>query len=166
MPSRGPPARFTLLPANRCEIIDTWTVGGLRGTGSHDVALHDVFVPAVFGSGFFDPHVLPEARYRLAAMSRVISGLGAMALGIAHTAVETLKEIAGSKAPMRTTQMLRDTPDAQVRVSEAAALVRAAGCSCSTVSISFGQCCWLPARRPWRRGRLCVWRHRTLLPAR
>jgi len=78
MASGGPEIRFMLLPASECEIIDTWTVGGLRGTGSHDVAVHDVFVPAAFGSGFFDPHVLPEPRYRIPAFSRVIPGLGAM----------------------------------------------------------------------------------------
>ncbi len=125
-PSGGPEIRFMLLPASQCEIIDTWTVGGLRGTGSHDVAVHDVFVPLAFAAGFFDSHVLPETRYRIPAFSRVIPGLGAMALGIASTAVETLKEIAGAKTPVRTTQMLRDTPDAQVRVSQAEALVRSA----------------------------------------
>jgi len=56
--------RFMLLPAAECEIIDTWMVGGLRGTGSHDVAAHDLFVPSTYGSGFFDPYVLPEPRYR------------------------------------------------------------------------------------------------------
>jgi alkylation response protein AidB-like acyl-CoA dehydrogenase len=126
MASGGPEIRFMLLPASKCEIIDTWTVGGLRGTGSHDVAVHEVFVPAAFGSGFFDPQILPEPRYRMPAFSRVIPGLGAMALGIARTAIETLKEIAGAKTPARTTQMLRDTPDAQARVSEAEALVCAA----------------------------------------
>ena len=124
--SGGPEIRFMLLRASECEIIDTWTVGGLRGTGSHDVAVHEVFVPAAFGSGFFDPQILPEPRYRMPAFSRVIPGLGAMALGIARTAIETLKEIAGAKTPARTTQMLRDTPDAQARVSEAEALVCAA----------------------------------------
>jgi transposase len=117
---------FMLLPASQCEIIDTWTVGGLRGTGSHDVAVRDVFVPIAFASGFFDTYVLPEPRYRIPAFSRVIPGLGAMALGIASTAIETLREIAGAKIPVRTTQMLRDTPDAQVRVSQAEALVRSA----------------------------------------
>jgi alkylation response protein AidB-like acyl-CoA dehydrogenase len=125
-PSGGPEIRFMLLPADQCEIIDTWIVGGLRGTGSHDVAVTDAFVPAAFGSGFFDPYVLPEPRYRIPAFCRVIPGLGAMALGVARTAIETLKEIAGSKTPARTTQMLRDTPDAQVRVSQAEALVRSA----------------------------------------
>jgi indole-3-acetate monooxygenase len=125
-PSGAPEIRFMLLPASQCEIIDTWTVGGLRGTGSHDVDVHDVFVPIAFASGFFDDYVLPGPRYRIPAFCRVIPGLGAMALGIARTAIETLKEIAGAKTPVRTTQMLRDTPDAQVRVSQAEALVRSA----------------------------------------
>jgi len=125
-PSGAPEFRFMLLPAAECEIIDTWTVGGLRGTGSHDVAVHEVFVPSAYGSGFFDPYVLSEPRYRIPAFSRVIPGLGAMALGIARTAIDTLSEIAGAKTPVRTTTMLRDTADAQVRVSQAEALVRSA----------------------------------------
>ena len=40
-----------------------------------------------------------------------------MALGTPWTAIDTLKEIAGAKTPVRTTQMLREMPDAQVRVS-------------------------------------------------
>ena len=124
--SGGSEIRFMLVPANQCEIVDTWTVGGLRGTGSHDVAVHDVFVPSAFSSGYFDPYVLPEPRYRLPAWGRVIPGLGAMALGVASTAIDTFKEIAGAKTPIRTTQMLRDTPDAQIRVSQAEALVRSA----------------------------------------
>jgi len=40
-----------------------------------------------------------------------------MALGIPWTAIDTLKEIAGAKTPVRTTQMLPEMPDAQVRVS-------------------------------------------------
>jgi indole-3-acetate monooxygenase len=126
MQSGAPDIRFMLLPATQCDIIDTWTVGGLRGTGSHDVAVHDVFVPDAYSSGFFDPNVLPEPRYRIPAFSRVIPGLGAMALGIARSAIETLSEIAGAKTPARTTQMLRDTADAQTRVSQAESLVRSA----------------------------------------
>ena len=130
-PARAPETRFMLLPSQACEIIDTWNVGGLRGTGSHDVVVHDVvvhdvFVPNSYGSGFTDPYVLPEPRYRIPPFSRVIPGLGAMALGIARTAIETFYEIAGVKTPQRTTQMLRDNHGAQVRVSQAESLVRSA----------------------------------------
>jgi hypothetical protein len=58
----APENRFMLLPFEACKIIDTWNVGGLRGTGSHDVAVSDVFVPISYGSGFTDPYVLPEPR--------------------------------------------------------------------------------------------------------
>jgi alkylation response protein AidB-like acyl-CoA dehydrogenase len=125
-PAGAPETRFMLIPATACEIIDTWTVGGLRGTGSHDVAVREVFVPIDYGSGFADPHVLPELRYRIPPFSRVIPGLGAMALGIARSAIDTFDDIAGAKTPQRTTQMLRDNHGAQVRVSQAESLVRSA----------------------------------------
>ena len=121
-----PDTRFMLVPATACEIIDTWTVGGLRGTGSHDIVVQDVFVADDYGSGFDDPHVLPEFRYRIPPFSRVIPGLGAIALGIARTAIGTFSEIAGAKTPQRTTQMLRENHGAQARVSQAESLVRSA----------------------------------------
>jgi indole-3-acetate monooxygenase len=125
-PSGAPENRFMLLPSGDCEIIDTWSVGALRGTGSHDVAVRDIFVPTGYGSGFTDPYVLPDSRYRIPPFSRVIPGLGAMALGIARTAIEAFNEIAGAKMPQRTTQMLRDNHGAQVRVSQAESLVLSA----------------------------------------
>src|SRR5215471_14570579 len=108
-----------------CE-LDTWTVGGLRGTGSHDVAVADAFVPAGYTAGFNDPFVLPDPRYRLPPFCRVIPGLGAMALGIARTTIASLTEIAADKQLQRSTQILRENHAAQVRVSEAEALVRSA----------------------------------------
>ena len=49
-PSGVPELRFMLCPATDCDIVDTWTVGGLRGTGSHDVVVQDRFVPAPYAS--------------------------------------------------------------------------------------------------------------------
>ncbi len=122
----APETRFMILPSTDCEIIDTWTVGGLRGTGSHDVVVRDRFVPSSYGSSFTDPYVLPEPRYRIPPFSRVIPGLGAMALGIARTGIETLTEIAFDKQLQRSNQILRENHGAQIRVSQAEALVRSA----------------------------------------
>lgn len=122
----APESRFVVLPAQDCEIIDTWTVGGLRGTGSHDVTVKDVFVPVSYAAGFNDPHALPETRYRMPPFCRVIPGLGAMTLGIARTAISSLTELAADKQLQRSMQILRESHGAQLRVAEAEALVRSA----------------------------------------
>jgi alkylation response protein AidB-like acyl-CoA dehydrogenase len=126
MPSGAVESRFMLCPATDCEIIDTWTTGGLRGTGSHDVLVRDVFVPARFASFYTDPMVLPGARYRVPLMSRVVPGLGAMALGIARGAIETLVDLAVDKRHERTSQPLREDRGAQTRLAQAEALVGSA----------------------------------------
>jgi len=118
--------RFAVVPAKDCEIVDTWTVGGLRGTGSHDVVVRDVFVPTSQAAGFNDPFVLPQPRYRMPPFCRVIPGLGAMTLGIARTAVASLTGLAVDKQLQRSQQILRENHGAQLRVAEAEALVRSA----------------------------------------
>ena len=40
-----PDLRVLFVPKGRYAILDTWHVGGLRGSGSHDVVVDDVFVP-------------------------------------------------------------------------------------------------------------------------
>jgi alkylation response protein AidB-like acyl-CoA dehydrogenase len=125
-PSGAPESRFMLCPAADCEIVDTWTTGGLRGTGSHDVVVRDLFVPERQASYFTDPFVLPGARYRIPSTSRVIPGLAAMALGVARSAIEVLIDLAVDKRNERTSQPLRDDRGAQTRLSQAEALVGSA----------------------------------------
>jgi alkylation response protein AidB-like acyl-CoA dehydrogenase len=123
LPSGGPEFRFMLCPAADCNIVDTWTVAGLRGTGSHDVVVQDRFVPAPYASFHTDPLVLTDPRYKLPLSSRISPGLGAMALGIARSAIEALIELAGGKRQERTSQPLSEDRGAQTRLSQAEALV-------------------------------------------
>jgi indole-3-acetate monooxygenase len=125
-PPGMPEPRFMLCPAADCEIVDTWTTGGLRGTGSHDVVVKNLFVPAGRASFFTDPIALNGPRYAFPAFTRVIPGLGAMALGVARAAIEALLDLAGDKRHEVTRQSLREDPGAQTRVSQAEALVRSA----------------------------------------
>jgi alkylation response protein AidB-like acyl-CoA dehydrogenase len=125
-PSGAPESRFMLCPAPDCDIVDTWTVAGLRGTGSHDVVVQDRFVPAPYASFHTDPLVLTDPRYKLPLSSRISPGLGAMALGIARSAIEALIELAGGKRHERTSQPLTEDRGAQTRLSQAEALVGSA----------------------------------------
>ena len=46
-PATGQPeARYMFVPVGEAELLDTWKVRGMRGTGTHHFAVNDVFVPA------------------------------------------------------------------------------------------------------------------------
>ena len=124
--SGAPEFRFMLCPAHDCDIVDTWTTGGLRGTGSHDVVVQDRFVPTRYGSFQTDPIVLTGARYKVPALSRVVPGLGAIALGIARSAIAALVDLAAEKRHEGTSQPLSEDRGAQIRLAQAEALVRSA----------------------------------------
>jgi indole-3-acetate monooxygenase len=125
-PAGTPEYRFMLCPASDCHIIDTWTVSGLRGTGSHDVVVKDCFIPARYASYSTDPIILTAPRYQIPSHSRVAPGLGAIALGIARSAIEALIQIATEKRHERSGQALGEDRGAQTRLAQAQALVRSA----------------------------------------
>jgi alkylation response protein AidB-like acyl-CoA dehydrogenase len=51
--------KLMFMPREDATVVDTWHVGGLRGTGSHDFEAKDVFVPASRSVSFADPPVEP-----------------------------------------------------------------------------------------------------------
>lgn len=121
-----PQLRYMYCRASDCTIVDTWNSGGLRGTGSHDVIVESVFVPEDHASAPADPRVLDTPQARYPAGTRVGAGLGAIALGIARSAIAALVELGGAKRPERSSQTLSAEPGAQTRLSQAEALVCAA----------------------------------------
>src|SRR5262249_61057476 len=105
---------------------DTWAVSGLRGAGSHDVEVKDCFGPARYASYYADPMILTAPRYQLPSHSRVAPGLGAIALGIARSAIEALIDLATAKRHERSGQAVGEDRGAQTRLAQAQALVRSA----------------------------------------
>jgi alkylation response protein AidB-like acyl-CoA dehydrogenase len=122
----APDAPLMLFPARDVEVIDTWTVSGLRGTGSHDIAVRDLFVPAEHAVSLVrDRPRAPGALYTFPAFGLLAVGIAAVALGIARRAIDELVALAGGKTPTGSRRVLAERPTAQVQVSEATALVRA-----------------------------------------
>ena len=102
----GPMVRGFLMPAEHWEIRDTWHTIGLRGTGSHHIALTDELVPDTnffefpFGTSFAPDPIF--ARFpRLLVLAHA-----AVAVGIAEGAIMDLVELA--KAGVR--QLFMTTP--------------------------------------------------------
>jgi alkylation response protein AidB-like acyl-CoA dehydrogenase len=133
--------RLLFFPVSDCQIIDTWHVIGLRGTGSHDFAVENVFVPHerslprsepiqpqhpgalyAFGAGR-----VPDTTVYSPWMGVAPIGFAAVCLGIARGAIDAFLELASSKPPGRGKALLRDNAVIQVQVGQAEATWRAAG---------------------------------------
>jgi indole-3-acetate monooxygenase len=122
----GEPLRwYTYLPAADCQIIDTWHVTGLRGTGSHDVAIEDVFVPQERSAA---PELAGRAR-EPGALYRFGRGLlpitfAAVPLGIARGAIDAFVDLLTRSGSPKS--QLRESPHVLVQLSKAEARLRAA----------------------------------------
>jgi alkylation response protein AidB-like acyl-CoA dehydrogenase len=122
----GPPqARMMLFPAADVRIVDTWTVAGLRGTGSHDMTVENVFVPADRSVSLItDQPRFPGTLYVFPVFGLLAIGIAAVALGIARAAIDELVRVAGEKAPTGSKRTLAERGVVQADVARAEALVR------------------------------------------
>jgi indole-3-acetate monooxygenase len=126
-PSGAPLMRIFWAPANSATILDTWHVLGLRGTGSHDFTLADVFVPDThsvpMGAPPGETGRLYDQRLHLSWIWTATAG---NALGIARGALDAFRELASAKSSTMSTALLRDRPQVQAWVAEAEAISSAA----------------------------------------
>ena len=108
-------------------IVDTWSVGGMRGTGSHDFCVGDVFVPSDYAADpVTDPPRHQGPLYRLPFRLTLGSGLGPLALGMARGAVDCFTELMALKKDRRAGASLGDRLTVQERLAQAEAAVRSA----------------------------------------
>jgi alkylation response protein AidB-like acyl-CoA dehydrogenase len=128
--STGPPAAVrVLIPMAACEILDTWDVLGMRGTGSHDVAVTEVFVPEIYTYPNTAEVVL-GSHYQGALYRFPILGIQAMlfppvALAVARCAMDAVTALAHGKTPFGSTTMLQEQASTHAQLARAEALWRA-----------------------------------------
>ena len=118
------------LSPDQATIKDTWSVVGMRGTGSQDFVVDDVFVPAAHTCFLGEPAVETGPLYnpRLVLVLLFIP-VAANSLGIARGAIDAFIELAGRESTTRSTDLLRDRPLGQTRLAEAEAILNAARAS-------------------------------------
>jgi alkylation response protein AidB-like acyl-CoA dehydrogenase len=129
-PGGLPERRFGFIPADECEIIDTWTTNGLRGSGSHDWTVKDRFIredrtlnlaaPTLYRKGPL--YTLPNL---------LLYKAPAVVLGIARGAIDDFVALASNKpvtfkSSSAGKAMLRDEPYAQCALAQAEAMVSSA----------------------------------------
>jgi indole-3-acetate monooxygenase len=129
-----PETRTCFVRLSDCEILDTWYTTGLRGTGSHDLAIHNVFVPAEHSFSFQDANLVKRPGPLYAFPLMFIAKGAAPALGIARHAIDVVIENAARKPSRRmivgeqgeAPKLLREEVFVQESVARAEAMVGAA----------------------------------------
>jgi alkylation response protein AidB-like acyl-CoA dehydrogenase len=123
----APLLRVVWVPRESVTIIDTWQVMGMRGTGSQDFTVDDVFVPERRSclSEAAPAETGPLYNRRAWYVHLWTPSVG-NALGIARGAIDSLAEIAATEASTMSANLLRDRPMVQTRIAEAEAIVNAA----------------------------------------
>jgi alkylation response protein AidB-like acyl-CoA dehydrogenase len=126
--ANGPPMmRGLMMPASKWQIEDTWHVAGLKGTGSHHIAMHDQVVP---DAHFFDfmagESCMPGPLYQ--ALTSTLPLLhGSFDVGMAEAALDELVAMANTgRQQLRAATPMRESEIFQYELGRVSADVRAA----------------------------------------
>ncbi len=127
METGQPELRSMLVPRADVEIVDIWHVSGLRGTGSNQFAIADLFVP--------EEHALwlnararrePGPLYLFPSSAVFGPCFSSLALGVARAAIDAFVDQASGKTPRGLSRSLRDSPVVQSALARAEARLGAA----------------------------------------
>src|SRR5580658_10200798 len=120
-------ARAVMFAPDQAKIIDTWSVNGLRGTGSHDIAVENLTVLADDTFDIFFGRPCIETPAMAEPLLYAAMHIGAVAIGIAQRALTEIVAIANTnKRRLYASASLAESPLFQYRVGHADASLRAA----------------------------------------
>src|SRR5262249_18037999 len=109
-----------ILRAEQTEVVDTWNVSGLRGTGSHDLCARDPLVPRRWTTSLLSGRPRHAGSlYAFPLFGLLALGVAAVAIGVAREATLALAALAAEKRPMWSKQSLAHRELVQAHVAEA-----------------------------------------------
>ena len=124
-PQGGLP-RMAVMPATQARIVPNWDVIGLRGTGSHDIEVEDVFVPTEWTFVRGAPASIDLPIYRYPSMALAAQVLAVVGLGVGKAALDTLAATATARASITGAPLMAERAHVQIGIAKAEADLRAA----------------------------------------
>ena len=119
-----PDHRSFVVARSDVQIVDTWFVSGLQGTGSTDFQINDVFVPAshvfVAGKPAYDDPIFSFPMFGFLGI-----GIAAVALGTAQGALDDVLRLVGQKVPQGSRKTLAQRQSTHREVALAHGNIRA-----------------------------------------
>src|SRR3990172_1429706 len=126
-PGGAPDFTFVWFPAKDCSILDTWYSTGMRGTGSADFVVEDVFVPEHRTFPLFTAQArVPGPLYKMDIAAHFFTALTNVGLGIARAAIDSFVELAKVKTPTLSQTGLAARPTVHAEVARAEARYQSA----------------------------------------
>ena len=97
-----PPLLVAVIPRREIVFTDGWHVQGLKGTGSYDYNVTDVFVPESRTFELFTrtPHRGSSAAFSMGLIPITAAGHASWALGVSKSTLDDVTELAASKVRM------------------------------------------------------------------
>ena len=124
---RGEPnIRVMLVPKSKVTIVDVWQTTGMRGTGSNDYLVDNVFIPSEESPSMAEPAFCSGPLYRFPQMF-LVSHAG-VPLGLARSALDFVHELSTRKEASPGKGLMRDDTNVQETIAWAEAHLGAARC--------------------------------------
>lgn len=120
----GKPLTAVLRPED-VEIVENWEVIGMRGTGSHDMKVNNVFVPDEWTFVRGGEPTVEEAIYQYPTIAYAAQVLAVVNLGIARAALDEITQMAG-RSGITGAPKMADRAYLRVAVGKAEAALRSA----------------------------------------
>jgi alkylation response protein AidB-like acyl-CoA dehydrogenase len=123
-----PEMQVAVLPREEINFKDGWHVQGLKGTGSYDYSVENVFVPTSRTFELFarQPHRGASPATRMGLMPVTAAGHASWALGVAKSMLDDVQELAATKFRMSDMESLASRPTFQKGLAHHRASWRAA----------------------------------------
>ena len=127
----APDYRTFLVPRCDYEIVDNWGVSGLEGTGSHDITVHDAFVPeyrthrAIHGFECNSPGNAVNDHYifRLPFGQIFVRAVSSSSIGCLQGVIDSYVTINKDRVGLNDGNKIASDPDAQMALAECIAAV-------------------------------------------
>lgn len=126
-----PDYRTFLVPRGDFKVLDTWHTFGLKGTGSNDIVVEDVFVPdyrthsSLDGFRGTNPGIDSKSipLYKIPFGQLFPRAVSTAAIGATQGAIHAYRDIASKRVGSNSGSKTAEDPHAQMAVSRAQALV-------------------------------------------
>jgi alkylation response protein AidB-like acyl-CoA dehydrogenase len=125
-PQKPSGTSYVFVPTDDIELLDTWDVSGLCGSGSTHFRMDNVFVPEQRATGLVGAVAPDRPLYRFSMFTLLGMGIGAIANGLSRAALDEFEGLASEKIPAGGRRPLARRPDVQTEIGRSETRLRAA----------------------------------------